>query len=106
MCKAPSLCARCGLAPEDELHRVWACPAAEAALPGDLAAKTSRFKNRALTGEVPCFFLKGIVPRDWVTIPPPPDSHAVSRIGNFRLGEKVRVFRWLRWGAYKGPKAS
>ena len=66
-------CARCGAAVEDDLHRYWKCPANR-----DLALcnKSEHLAKKAILGSetTPCFWLRGLVPADWIKVDPPPLS--------------------------------
>ena len=65
-------CPRCGLAPETQVHRVWECTSNE----GAPFLRSARLQPEALRGvhEWPCFWLRGLLPHEWLPPLPPPSS--------------------------------
>ena len=68
-------CQRCGDQVEETLlHRCWQCKA-NAEIPA--CRKTEYLQRRALrdAGNQPCVWLRGLLPRSWTQLSPPPDDH-------------------------------
>ena len=87
-CKLPiddTICPRCGLAVEDEFHRAWACPAngCEHEEHGQAFRSSERLGHRAAADRDSCpvFWLRGLVPKAWTALPPPPPQLPVLLTG-------------------------
>ena len=66
------LCARCGKAAETDLHRCWTCPANDE-LPECKSFASMKSKALSEAEDNPALWLRGILPSDWVKVPPVPE---------------------------------
>ncbi|CAK0856487.1 unnamed protein product, partial [Prorocentrum cordatum] len=82
-------CPRCGEAPETWQHRMWECKCNELI---EECQKSKHLEEKAVRGveEVPCLWLRGILPKSWTQIPPPPEpgTEMWEQFGNL---ERLRV---------------
>jgi len=69
--EVPNKCLRCGLAPEDDLHVYWQCPANKN-IDDPCVKDTQVLVKSAEAGCVnyPCFWLRGLVPKSFTLVPP------------------------------------
>ena len=60
------MCQRCGIEEEDEMHRIWKCPANEK-LTEKAITGSNRLKEEAVAddGQHACFWTRGLVPKKW-----------------------------------------
>ena len=65
-----NVCPRCGLSPETSLHCFWQCPANDN-IQDEHITKTQSLAEAAIrqSGQYPCLWLRGILPKGFITIP-------------------------------------
>ena len=95
-CKLPlddTICPRCNAQVEDEYHRAWECPKNCSQHPdfGPAFRASASLKPRAAMERdmCPIFWLRGLVPKSWTTLPAPPDQLPVFLIGDGHWGSGI-----------------
>ena len=58
-------CPRCGAADEDEAHMFWSC-SENGSIEDIRVTSTQHLAGEALRGHFPCFWMRGLLPQDWV----------------------------------------
>ena len=86
-------CSRCGNHQETAAHRFWDCEA-NLFIQDDCIAETQGMRDRALEAKQDCpiFWCRGLLPREWLYIPPPPEETETFTYGNreaWHLGRRV-----------------
>jgi len=77
-------CPRCGLAPEDDLHRFWQCPANQQ-LQQPQVVSTNHLEDMAQrqAPSCPALWLRALVPVAALDLPEPPAARTIHSYGNW-----------------------
>ena len=73
----------CGADCDDNVHTIWECPATEA-MDHPAVRDTAPLAKYAIRDRqsLTCYWGRGIVPRQWLELPPPADECIVHFVGN------------------------